>query len=143
MMTQDQVVPHSKRWRWLGGGAVIVLTIIYRVVSSARGAAVYALSIRELKALASPAHGQGVRVGGTVDGPSIVWDAQKQVLGFRLVDGQETLEVVYQGARPDMFRDGAQALVEGNYQETGVFVASKLLLKCPSKYEAVTQTATQ
>jgi cytochrome c-type biogenesis protein CcmE len=140
MTTKDQLVHHSKRW--LGGGAIIVLTIAYLIASSARGAAVYALSIHELKARGSAVLGQGVRVGGTVDGPSIVWDAQKQVLGFSLVDGQEALEVIYQGARPDMFRDGAQALVEGRYQETGVFVASQLLLQCPSKYEAAaTQTA--
>jgi len=142
MTTQYQATTHSKRWRRLGGSGIIVLTIVYLVASSTRGATVYALSIHELKARGSDAYGQGVRVGGTVDGPSIAWDAQKQVLEFSLVDGQEALEVVYHGARPDMFRDGAQALVEGKCQDTGVFVASKLLLKCPSKYEAAaTQTA--
>lgn len=142
MTTQDQIVSHSKRWRWLGGGAIIVLAIAYLIASSARGAAVYALTIHELKARGSSAYGEGVRVGGTIDGQSIAWDIQNQVLRFSLVDGEESLAVVYQGLRPDMFRDGAQALVEGKYQDTGVFAASKLLLKCPSKYEAAaTQTA--
>jgi cytochrome c-type biogenesis protein CcmE len=144
MTTQEQAAPNSKRWRWLVGGAIIVLVIAYLIASSARGAAVYALTIHELKARGSSAQGQGVRVSGTIDGQSISWDTQKQVLTFSLVDGQETLAVVYQGARPDMFRDGAQALVEGKYQDTGGFAASKLLLKCPSKYEAAaTQTATK
>jgi cytochrome c-type biogenesis protein CcmE len=143
MTTQDEVAPQSKRWRWLSGGLVIVLVIVYLIASSARGTAVYALTIHELKARGSAGYGQGVRVGGTVDGSSIAWDAERQVLMFNIADDEESLAVVYQGSRPDMFRDGAQALVEGKYQETGVFVASKLLLKCPSKYEAAaTQTVT-
>jgi cytochrome c-type biogenesis protein CcmE len=142
MTTQHQVVPLSKRWRWLGGGVLIVLAIVYLIASSVKGAAVYALSIHELKSRGSAAYGRGVRVGGLVDGSSITWDTQQQVLGFTLVDGNDTIEVVYRGARPDMFRDGAQALIEGKYQESGVFLASKLLLECPSKYEAAaTQTA--
>ncbi len=142
MTTQGQIVPHSRRWRWIGSAAVIVLVIVYLIASSARGAAVYALTIHELKARGSSVYGEGVRVGGTIDGQSIAWDTQSQILRFSLVDGEESLAVVYQGLRPDMFRDGAQALVEGKYQDIGVFAASKLLLKCPSKYEAAaTQTA--
>jgi cytochrome c-type biogenesis protein CcmE len=30
--------------------------------------------------------------------------------------------------------DGAQAVVEGKYTSGGVFEATSLLLKCPSKY---------
>jgi cytochrome c-type biogenesis protein CcmE len=62
------------------------------------------------------------------------------VLQFELVDGEETLPVTYAGIQPDAFRDGAQALVEGRYLESGVFEASQLLFECPSKYEAPVST---
>lgn len=126
----------------LTGGLVIALAVGYLVISSLRSPSVYALTISELKARSAVLYAQQVRVGGTVDGNSIVWDASTFTLQFNLVDGEEVLPVIYKGSRPDMFRDGAQALVEGRYQLDGVFEAHKLLLKCPTKYEAAaTMTA--
>ena len=43
--------------------------------------------------------------------------------------------VVYQGARPDLLNDEAQAVVTGKLGEDGIFYAEELLLKCPTKYE--------
>jgi cytochrome c-type biogenesis protein CcmE len=102
------------------------------------------MTIGDLKGRGSAIYGRGVRVGGTVVANSISYDASQVLLEFVLVDAGDTLSVVYKGARPDMLRDGAQALVEGKYGPSGTFEATKLLLKCPSKYEAAaTQTATK
>lgn len=132
----------NKRWRLLAGSTLVVLATAYLIWSGMQGGAVYALTIRELRTRAPGIYGQSVRVGGSVDGQSITWDATEHLLTFNLLDENMTLPVSYQGARPDMFRDGAQALVEGKWQRDGVFEASKLLLKCPSKYEAAaTETA--
>ena len=40
----------------------------------------------------------------------------------------------YTGLTPDMFRDGAEVIIEGQLHE-GVFVADNLMTKCASKYE--------
>ena len=134
----------GKKWRFLIAAAVIVVMLVYLILSSTQGSAVYALTIEELKGRGSAIYGRGVRVGGTVDGSSITYDASQVLLKFDLVEGEDTLPVIYKGARPDMLRDGAQALVEGKYGPGGMFEANKLLLKCPSKYEAAaTQTATK
>jgi cytochrome c-type biogenesis protein CcmE len=45
------------------------------------------------------------------------------------------LQVVYQGVKPDLLRDEAQAIMTGKLGEDGVFYAEELLLKCPTKYE--------
>jgi cytochrome c-type biogenesis protein CcmE len=37
---------------------------------------------------------------------------------------------------PDLFKDGAEVVVEGRLQPDGRFVATNLLAKCPSKFEA-------
>jgi cytochrome c-type biogenesis protein CcmE len=133
-----------RKWRFVVAAAVIVVVLAYLVLSSTQGSAVYALTIQELKGRGSAIYGRGVRVGGIVDGNSIVYDTSRVLLQFELVDGGDTLPVTYKGARPDMLRDGAEALVEGKYGPSGTFEASKLLLKCPSKYEAAaTQTATR
>ena len=64
------------------------------------------------------------------------------MLRFKLADDSGSLAVIYNGLRPDMLRDGAEAIVEGKYIEGEFFEANNLLLKCPSKYEdAATATA--
>lgn len=75
-----------------------------------------------------------VRVSGLVVGETIDWDPQQLILRFEIADDGGSLPVLYKGVRPDMFRDGAQAVIEGKYSSGGVFEASTLLLKCPSKY---------
>jgi cytochrome c-type biogenesis protein CcmE len=37
---------------------------------------------------------------------------------------------------PDLFKDGAEVVVEGRLQADGSFAASNVLAKCPSKFEA-------
>jgi cytochrome c-type biogenesis protein CcmE len=37
---------------------------------------------------------------------------------------------------PDLFKDGAEVVVEGRLQADGRFSASNVLAKCPSKFEA-------
>jgi cytochrome c-type biogenesis protein CcmE len=144
MTTTNTRLPQPRRWRFLIAAAVIVVVLAYLILSSTQGSAVYAFTIGELKGRGSAIYGRGVRVGGTVVANSITYDASQVLLEFVLVDHGDTLSVVYKGARPDMLRDGAEALAEGKYGAGGTFEATKLLLKCPSKYEAAaTQTATQ
>jgi len=38
-------------------------------------------------------------------------------------------------AIPDLFKDGAEVIVEGKYDE-GLFIADNLMTKCASRYEA-------
>src|SRR5262245_53873914 len=49
---------------------------------------------------------------------------------------QATLPVDFSGIIPDTFVDDADVVVEGKRREDGVFQATTLLAKCPSKYEA-------
>jgi cytochrome c-type biogenesis protein CcmE len=51
-------------------------------------------------------------------------------------DGPATLLVDYTGIVPDTFVDEADVVVEGRRREDGVFEATTLLAKCPSKYES-------
>lgn len=89
-------------------------------------------------------YGRGVRVQGVVEGNSVRWDSNSMALSFVLTDGGERMEVEYHGLKPDMLRDGADAIVEGEYTPCGIFEALMVRLKCPSKYEAAaTATVTR
>jgi cytochrome c-type biogenesis protein CcmE len=66
------------------------------------------------------------------------FDPQTSTFTFYLVDdaGKE-LKVVLDGAAPNNFELATSVVAKGRYiPEEGVFHASELLTKCPSKYEA-------
>jgi len=86
-----------------------------------------------------------LRVRGFVVEGTIDKNLPKGFVDFAIADKQKdgveaakvpTLPVRYDGIDiPDLFRDGAEVVVEGRLGSDGVFVANKLMAKCPSKYE--------
>jgi len=59
-----------------------------------------------------------------------------KVLHDAVVDPDRArIQVVYNGPKPDMLRDEAQAIMTGHLGADGIFYADELLLKCPTKYE--------
>lgn len=124
----------SRRFKILIVGILVALVAGYLVFSAARGSAAYYMTIEEVKT--QGASERTVRVTGNVVGESIVWEPRDLRLQFEIADDVGRLLAVYHGSRPDMFRDGAQVVLEGRYSPQGVFEARTMLLKCPSKYEA-------
>ena len=59
-------------------------------------------------------------------------------LSFRLAQDAKSIPVTYVGTDtlPDTFKDGAQAIVDGDYLANGEFRADKIQAKCASKYQA-------
>ena len=120
------------RLKFFIGGAIIFVVLAWLIVTNIGGASAQYLSVEEL--LAQGPSDQMVRVSGLVSGETIDWDPQRLVLRFEMADESGSIPVMYEGARPDMFRDGAQVVVEGKHSSNDVFEANALLLKCPSKY---------
>jgi cytochrome c-type biogenesis protein CcmE len=89
--------------------------------------------------------GKPVRVHGFVALGSIERDVEQRQVRFGVVNDPphaggapgEPLSVVYPTLEtPDMFKDGAEVVVEGRLGEGAVFRADNVLAKCPSKFEA-------
>jgi cytochrome c-type biogenesis protein CcmE len=145
--------------KFLIGGLLIVAAVIILAVTSLRGNTQYYLTINELL---SPTNHQtqNVRISGVVLGDSIQYDADSNTLTFTVANipgdnatidkmgglaaalhtaasdpSQQRLAVVYTGTRPDLLTNEAQAIMTGSLGADGVFHASELLLKCPSRYE--------
>ena len=121
----------SRYLRFIVGGAIIVAVIAWLVLSNVLGSTTPYLEVTELKA-AGPSE-RLVRAVGVAR--AIEWDPQAMLLRLELADDEEHLMVEYKGVRPDLLVDGARAVVEGQYTANGIFRATKVLLKCPSKYE--------
>ena len=123
----------SRQRKFLIGGLIVLATVGYLIYAAARGSTAYYMTIGELAGQGSPP--QSVRVVGNVIGESILWEPRDLRLQFEITDGSGRLPVIYNGARPDMFRDEAEVVVEGKLSPDGTFEARTMLLKCPSKYE--------
>lgn len=89
--------------------------------------------------------GKPVRVHGYVATGSIERDVAQRQVRFGVVNdpphagaaGGDPLPVVYATLEtPDMFKDGAEVVVEGRLDAHSVFLADNVMAKCPSKFEA-------
>ena len=74
-----------------------------------------------------------LRVMGTVKDNSIVFNSDGSI-EFKIEDSGKEIFVQYKGIIPDIFKDGVEAVVEGDF-DGSVFTAKKLFAKCPTKYE--------
>jgi cytochrome c-type biogenesis protein CcmE len=125
----------GKRLKFLIGGGVIAIAIIYLIFTATQSTAAYFLTVEELYARGSEVYDRNVRVSGKVVEDGIDFNARDLVLRFQ-VAGQsgQTLPVVFNGPKPDQLRADAEAVLEGRF-DGRQFSAQTLLLKCPSKYE--------
>ena len=76
---------------------------------------------------------QRVRIGGLVENHSVAHEDGRRVL-FRVTDGKTDVAVAYDGALPDLFREGQGVVAEGRLGKDGVFIASTILAKHDEKY---------
>ncbi len=148
------------RLKFIIGGVLILAAVVYLIASSTQANAEYFMTVNELKAQGQNAVGKSLRVSGAVVGQTIQYDPQTLTLTFEVahvpgdnatVDAQgglaavlhaavtdpnrARLKVVYNGPKPDLLKDEAQAIMTGEYGADGVFHADELLLKCPTKYQ--------
>lgn len=77
-----------------------------------------------------------VRLKGNIVTGTVQSSADKMHLWFDIGDGKESVRVHYQGAVPDAFQEGLEAVVDGRMGPSGTFEGRELVVKCPSKYEA-------
>ncbi|MBL4890019.1 MAG: cytochrome c maturation protein CcmE [Candidatus Lindowbacteria bacterium] len=78
-----------------------------------------------------------LRLKGRVKNGSIQrFTDESRVIFTAFGEDDSEIQVDYSGVIPDTFKDRAEVVVSGKYDATtGVFEASELLAKCPSKYQ--------
>ncbi len=152
--------PKANRTKFFLGGALILAAVVYLIVSSTKASAQYFVTIDELNANRAQNLNRDLRVSGAVMGDSIAYDPATLELSFTVANvpgdnseieaqgglakvlhdavtdpNRSHMQVIYVGPKPDLLRNEAQAIMTGRLDENGVFHATELLLKCPTKYE--------
>ncbi len=148
-------------YKFIIGGVIIAAALLYLLISSTVSGSQYFLTVEELQAQKAEFVGKNVRMSGSVLGDTIQYDAKTLNLTFDVAQipgdhrviqqmggmakvledaaanpNAPRMTIHYTGAKPDLLQPAAQAIVSGSLDANGVFQATELLLKCPSKYES-------
>ncbi len=78
---------------------------------------------------------KNVQVFGQVIIDSIYFDQNSGIITFDITDGNQSVQVNHRGMINNL-QNSTQVVAIGSYRNN-VFEADKVLVKCPSKYEAL------
>jgi cytochrome c-type biogenesis protein CcmE len=161
-MQKSPITGGNNRVKFIIGGLIILAAIIFLIVSSTQYSAEYFMTVDELRSKGASLVGKNLRLSGAVVGSTIQYDPQTMNLTFEIAQvpgdnaaiemggglaevlhaavidpARARLTIVYNGPKPDLLRDEAQAIVTGHLAEDGNFYVDDngLLLKCPTKYQ--------
>lgn len=125
---------YSKKLKFGIGIGIILAVVAWEGISGFQENKTYYVTVAELTQ--APAARRHIRVGGVVEQGSI--ERHQGQLSFKLSQDTKSIPVTYVGSDtlPDTFKDGAQAIVDGDYLASGEFRADKIQAKCASKYQA-------
>jgi cytochrome c-type biogenesis protein CcmE len=145
---------NSGRWKFLVGGLLLLVAVGYLIASGMIAGGSYYLTVDEL--LADPSYvGKPVRIAGAVIGDTIQYDSPNLILDFTIAnvptDYTNLADALHQAVtnpnaqhlrvhienevKPDLLQHEAQAILTGKLGADGVFYATELNLKCPSRFE--------
>lgn len=130
----------KRRNPWLNikllvAAGVIVAAVGFLVVNAMGSSMAYFHTVSEFEESRLGLDGQPVRIGGDVLPGSIQREPLASELRFSITDGQSSLPVIYNGVIPDIFSEDVEVVAEGTIGADGTLVATKLLTKCPSRFE--------
>lgn len=122
----------QKRLAVIGAGLGVLILAAALVLTALRDTIVFFYSPSEI-AERGISPGTRIRMGGLVEDGSVDRGSGKTV-SFRVTDTAKTMNVIYTGVLPDLFREGQGVVVEGRLDGQGQFEADSVLAKHDENY---------
>ena len=120
----------------------MAIALAYLVYAAFPGNTLYYLTVSEFLSDGQSANGKSVRVVGKLVPESFERVPDTVKANFMLADEGQTLAATYNGVLPDLFfNPHSDVILEGSYEEDGIFQAHDVIVKCPSKYQALRDEA--
>ncbi len=119
--------------KYIVAGVVVVAFVVFGAISFMQN------NIAYVSAKTAEQTHRTVQVKGSwVKDMKTYYDPNTNTFHFYMMDDEKTiLPVVLAGAKPNNFEIANDVVAKGRY-ENGVFQASEVLTKCPSKYQSKT-----
>ncbi len=114
-------------------GLVVLWTIYLTNVREDKNLTVRYYTIKELTMEEKSIN--KIKIGGLVKPNSIdINESNRLEVWFYVYQGEYSLKVYYNGTRPDLFKDDAEIVISGKF-ENNLITATELQTKCASRYE--------
>jgi cytochrome c-type biogenesis protein CcmE len=118
-------------------GVIVVLSVVAVVLAFANGSSQY-VTMAQARTMTD----DHLHLAGDLLKDSISPDIARHALRFKLKDQDGTIvNVFYKGEAPANMTEATKVVAIGHV-EGDVFTSDKLLVKCPSKYEAEPKSTT-
>lgn len=151
--SEDSASQSNHRISYFLGLALLVAALAYLLVSSNLSGGQYFITVEELQANSSYL-GKPVQVVGAVLGPSIEYDVESLRLRFTVAHmptrTEDLARALFEAANdpsrarlsiqldgevmPGQLQDHAQAIISGSLGADGIFYATQLQFKCPTRF---------
>lgn len=123
-------------------GMLAAAAVVAWVAISSFDSQIYYYTVAEAAPRAEALGESTFRLKGNVrPGSHMVREGTLDIHRFTLVEGTSAMTVSYDGPLPDTFSDDAEVVALGRVNDEGIFVASEITAKCPSRYEGNAPTA--
>ena len=131
-----------RKKKFLIGGLIFAVAVAVLLFVSFQAFFVPQYLVSEAKAKADTIYGKQIKLEGkVVENPDQLkanWDSKNMFLQFTLSDlnnPADRIPVTYRGTDiPDPFWTNPGAVVQGTYRPDGIFEATTIFTKCPSRY---------
>jgi cytochrome c-type biogenesis protein CcmE len=136
----DEAETEGLNWRLVVGVVASAALIGFFVVDGLESKT-YFFTVDEAVAKADTVGQQQIRVKGSVVDGTIQGEEGDVGRTFAISEKGEEIRVQYDQAVPDTFEPGVQVVATGRLDAQDTLQASKLMVKCPSRYEGKPPTA--
>ncbi len=126
----------KKKYFYLIGFAVIVAAMAYLMTTSLKSSLQYYVTVNEALAAKSDLNDKVIKIAGSAKDIQRLEEDGRSLYKFKVIENANAIDVTYKGFVPDTFKEGSSVVVTGSLTDSGEFVATNILAKCASKYEA-------
>ena len=120
-------------------GGAIIFAILVAILYQGTQTTVFFYTPAEILAAPEEFRGKTIRIGALVEQGSTNWNPERVRLQFRVSeDSRNFIPVVFNGVKPDLFREGQGVVVEGRLDGKGTFQAGQVLVKHSEEYKVDT-----
>lgn len=118
---------------WIIAGLIVLAIAVALILNAFNKNLVFFFTPSQIASGEAP-KGKAFRLGGLVEKGSVMRKGDSTTINFRVTDKAQTIDVEFTGILPDLFKEGAGVVAQGQIGADGRFKAAEVLAKHDENY---------